>query len=79
MTARRITYVGPPSLAVSTATTIADTEGIDLISSEPPAPSGDAPGSVVLVVDVEGTSEAVDAAVDAVRAGLPAGASIAVQ
>ncbi len=76
MTARRITYAGPSSLAVATATMLADFEGIDLTSSEPPA-RGDGPrGTVVLLLTVEGADEAVDAAVGHLRAGLPPGATI---
>jgi len=76
MTTRRITYAGPSSLAVATATMLADFEGIDLTSSEPPA-RGDGPrGTVVLLLTVEGADEAVDAAVGYLRSGLPPGATI---
>jgi len=76
MITRRITYAGPSSLAVATATMLADFEGIDLTSSEPAA-RGDGPrGTVVLMLTVEGAAEAVDAAVTHLRAGLPPGATI---
>ncbi len=72
----RITYAGPPSLAVATARMLADFEGIDLTSSAPPV-RGDGPrGTVVLVLTVEGAPEAIDAAVGHLRAGLAPGATI---
>lgn len=78
VTTHRITYEGPSSLAVPTATMLADAVGVDLRSSEPPA-SKDGPwDKVVLVLTVEGTPDAVDSAVGNLRASLPAGASITV-
>lgn len=79
MAATRIRIVGPTALAMSTVTQIADAIGIELTSSEPPVRSEGLDGSVVLVVTVEGTDEAVRAAIGSVRCGLPAGASIDVE
>jgi len=72
----RITYTGPSSLAVATATMLADFEGIDLTSSAPPVRGGGPRGTVVLVLIVDGAPEAIDAAVGHLRAGLPPGATI---
>jgi len=72
----RITYAGPPSLAVATATMLADFEGIDLTSSAPPVRGEGPRGTVVLVLMVDGAPEAVEAAVGHLRAGLPPGATI---
>jgi len=76
MTTRRITYSGPQALAVATATMLADFEGIDLTSSEPPARGNGPRGTVVLRLTVEGATEAVDAAVGHLRAGLPPEATL---
>ncbi len=78
MTTHRITYEGPSSLAVPTATMLADAMGVELRSSEPPAPSDGPWDKVVLVLTVEGTPDAVEGAVGSLRASLPAGASITV-
>ncbi len=76
MTSRRITYAGPQSLAVATATMLADFEGVDLTSSEPPVRSEGPRGTVILRLTLEGSAEAIDAAVGHLRAGLPPGATI---
>jgi len=76
MTPRRITYAGPSSVAVAMATMLADFEGIELTSSEPPVRGGGPRGTVVLILTVEGEADAVEAAVGHLRAGLPPGATI---
>ena len=76
MTTYRITFEGPASLALSVVTALADAEGVELISSEPPTPTES--GSVVLGVTVDGASIAVGGAVDRIRDGLPAGSTITV-
>lgn len=78
MTAHRITYEGPPSLAVETATLLADGHGVALTSADGPQPVDDRPEQVRLNLTVEGTMEDVTAAVTRVAAGLPTGATITV-
>jgi hypothetical protein len=78
MTAHRITYEGPSSLAVRTATLLADAEGIELTSAVDAHP-GDLGDPALLVVTVDGTTDAVAAAVRRVQEDLPAGASITVE
>ena len=76
MTTYRIRFEGPASLALGVATALADADGVELTSSDPPAPI--AGGSVALDITVEGTSLAVAGAMERVRDGLPPGASIGV-
>ena len=76
MTAYRVRFEGPAALAVGVATALADADGVELISSEPPSNRG--PSTLRLDVAVEGTSEAVAAAVAGIRDGLPHGASLEV-
>ena len=76
MTTYRITFEGPASLALSVVTTLADAEGVELTSSEPPTPVDG--GSVELDVTVDGASIAVGGAVDRIRDGLPPGSTIVV-
>lgn len=79
MTSHQVQYDGPSSLAVPVATLLADADGIDLISAEKQENSDGPAESVILVLTVEGTTEAVVAAVESVRAGLPAEASLTVE
>ena len=76
MTTHRITYQGPPSLAVQAATLLADTHGIELTSAGQPEPAPGPAGTVLLTLTVEGTAEAVAAAVGRMRETLPAGATV---
>jgi hypothetical protein len=77
MTTLRVTYEGPSSLAVSTATMLADAEGVDLTSSETPEKrSGD---EVRLRLTVEGPTDAILDAVARVRGRLPAGATLSIE
>ena len=73
-TSYRIRFEGPSGLAVQVATELAAADGLDLTSSTPPAPLGDA--TFALEMTVEGTPDAVTTAVDRVRGELPDGASI---
>lgn len=74
MSVHRIRFEGPATLAVRVATELADAEGVDLISSEPPSIiDGD---RVMLDVTVEAADAAVADAVAAIRDEMPAGASI---
>ena len=74
---RRVTYTGPPALAMRVAEALADADGIELTSSEPPR-RDEAGDAVVLALTVDGTPDAVAAAVEAVEELLPTGASLAV-
>jgi hypothetical protein len=70
----RIRFEGAAAAALTVATAIADADGVDLTSSEPPAPLAD--GRVRLDLSVRGPSESIVAAVDELGRGLPAGSSI---
>ena len=78
MTVHRITYEGPASLALPTATLIADSDGVDLTSAGPPQPADGVAGTVVLALTVEGAPEAVQAAVRTVAGGLPPEARVTI-
>jgi hypothetical protein len=77
VTSHQVTYQGPSALAVQVATLLADADGIDLTSA---AKQDDPGGSAetVLVLDLEGSTEAVTAAVGSIQAQLPADARITV-
>jgi hypothetical protein len=79
VTIHRITYQGPPSLAVPTATMLADAEGVELTSAQEPQHPDGLADTVRLALTVEGTPEAVAAAVSLIRDGLPAGATVEVE
>lgn len=76
MSTHRIVYEGPASLAVQTATRLADADGVELTSSS--APEMQDSGDVVLPLTVEGTTDAVVAAVARLGEELPAGATITI-
>ncbi len=74
MTTHQVTYRGPAQFAVRAAALLADATGLELTSANrTDDPSDD---SVALELTVEGTDDAVAVALDAVRAELPAGASL---
>lgn len=74
MTTHQVTYRGPSTFAVRAAALLADAAGVELTSAtRTDDPSDD---SVALELTIQGSDEAVAAAVDAVRAELPAGASL---
>lgn len=72
--AHRIRFEGPAALAVGVATALADADGVELTSSEPPSALDG--GKVRLDVVVDGRDEDVVAAVSAIGGDLPAGASL---
>ncbi|HJV08846.1 MAG TPA: hypothetical protein VJ653_04170 [Acidimicrobiales bacterium] len=73
MTTHQVTYRGPSIFAVRAAALLADAAGVELTS----ATKVDTPADTAeLAMTVEGTDEAVVAAVEAVRAELPAGATL---
>ncbi len=74
MTFFRVRFEGPATLAVRVATALADAEGVELISSEPPSHRDG--NTVELEVTVGGALDAIAAAVASVRGGMPKGAAI---
>ncbi len=77
MTSHQVKYEGPSALAVRVATLLADAEGIELRSAETQEDT-DASVETVLVLTVEGTKEAVMAAVGSFEADLPAEARVTI-
>ena len=74
MTTHQVTYRGPSTFAVRAAALLADAAGVELTSANrTDDPSDD---SVALELTIQGSDEAVAAAIDAVREELPAGASL---
>lgn len=76
MTSHEVTYRGPSSFAVRAAALIADAAGVELTSATRADEPDATEDSVVLVLTVEGTDDAVAAGLAAVRAELPEGASV---
>ena len=74
MTTHQVTYRGPSTFAVRAAALLADATGLELTSANRTDDPAD--DSVAIELTIEGTDEAVAAAVDAVREELPAGATI---
>jgi hypothetical protein len=74
VTVYRIRIQGPPTLAIRVATELADADGVELISSEPPEVLGN--DAVALDVAVDGERSEVADALVRIRDGLPKGASI---
>ena len=70
----RVRFVGPTTLALRVATTLADADGVDLISSDQPVTLGD--GTVALNVMVEAELAALVEAVAGIRREMPARALI---
>jgi hypothetical protein len=79
MAAHQITYEGPSSLAVRAATMLADADGVELVSSQPPERRDKAADKVVLAFTVEGTAKAVMAAVRIVGDSLPPTATMSIE
>ena len=76
MTSHEVTYRGPASFAVRAAALIADVDGVELTSAARADDPDATEESVVLVLTVEATDEAVAAGLAAVRSELPAGATV---
>jgi len=76
VSAHRIDYRGPSSFAVSAARLLADADGVELTSSQPPKRIDEE--NVELSVTVEGETDEVLDAVASVRAVLPDGAAITI-
>ena len=79
MTTHRITYDGPPALAVQAATLLADAHGVELTSAGQPERLDGSAATVSLRLTVDGSPEAVADAVQRIRGALPAGASVRVE
>ena len=78
MTTHKVTYQGPPAFAVRAATLLADHDGVELSSANQPEVLEGADQTVLLALVLEGTSEAVTAALDSVRPELPPGATVTI-
>lgn len=78
VTTHQVTYQGPPSFAVRAATLLADAEGVKLTSANQPELLEGSDQTVLLALVLEGTAEAVTAALDSVQAALPPDATVTV-
>ena len=78
VTTHQVTYQGPPAFAVRAATLLADSVGVELTSANQPEVLDGADQTVLLALTLEGTLDAVTAALDSVRAELPPGAGVAI-
>ena len=79
MSAYRIRYEGPSSLAVRAATMLAEAEGVELTASQPPEFRPGEVETAVLAVTLKGDRAAVLAAVEAVQGRLPDDATITIE
>jgi hypothetical protein len=71
-----VRFEGPTVLAVRVATALADADGVELISSEPPSNRDE--NTVWLELAVDGELDDVAAAVASIRSDMPKGASLEV-
>ena len=76
MTTHQVTYRGPSTFAVQAAALMADADGVELTSATRAEDLDAMDGSVVLVLTLEGSDEAVAAGLAAARAELPEGATV---
>ena len=74
MNEHRIRFEGAADSALSVAAAIADADGVDLTSSEPPVALAD--GKVRLDLSVRGSSESIAAALSGIGPSLPVDSSI---
>lgn len=74
MTSHQVTYRGPATFAVRAAALLADAAGVELKSATRTDDPSDE--SVALELTIEGTDEAVAAAIEGAREELPAGATL---
>ncbi len=79
VTVHHITYEGPASLAMGAATAVADADGVELTSANPPEPVDGQPDRVRLALTVEGTTGDVAVAVRAAGNRLPPDATISLE
>jgi len=78
VTTQQVTYKGPPAFAVHAATLLADSDGVELTSANQPEVLEGPDQTVLLALVLEGTEEALAAALDAVRVELPPEATLIV-
>jgi hypothetical protein len=76
VTTHQVTYRGPSTFAVRAAALLADSAGVELTSATRADAADASEEQAVLVLMLEATEEAVSGAVEAVRAELPAGATL---
>ena len=74
MTTHQVTYRGPAEFAVRAAALLADAAGVELTSANRTDDPTDE--AVALELTIDGPDEALAAAIESVRAELPAGASL---
>ena len=74
MTNHRVRFEGPAGHALRVATTLADADGVELVSSDQPVTLDHQ--TVELRLTVEGTFDAVADAVASIRGEIPPGAAI---
>lgn len=79
MTAFRITYEGPAAFAIRAATLLADADGVELTSSQPPEHRRGDADVVVLALTAEGSADAVLDAVRGLRDQLTPGARVEIE
>lgn len=79
VTPHQVTYQGPPAFALRAATVLADSDGVELTSANQPEVLEGADQIVLLALVLEGTSEAVMAALDSVRSELPPEATVTLE
>lgn len=70
----RIRFEGDSAFALSVATAIADADGVDLTSSEPPTALAD--GKVRLDLSVRASGESIAAALEEIGVSVPVDCSI---
>jgi hypothetical protein len=76
VTTHEVTYRGPSSFAVRAAALLADADGVELTSANRADGAGASEEEAVLVLTLQASDDALSAAVEAVRAELPAGATL---
>ena len=78
VTTHQVTYQGPPAFALPAATLLADSDGVELTSANRPEVLEGSDQVVRLALVMEGTPDAVTAALEAVRAALPPDATVTI-
>jgi hypothetical protein len=76
VTSHQVTYRGPSTFAVRAAALLADADGLELTSANRTDDPASPEETVALELTLEGTDEAVTAAIEAVGKELPAGATL---
>jgi hypothetical protein len=76
VTTHQVTYRGPSTFAVRAAALLADSPGVELTSATRADDAGAPEEQAVLILALDAADEDLSAAVEAVRAELPAGATL---